>query len=334
MYTLAAEVAVAGSGGWAARGAAWLVATVLATGGVAEVLVRVWHPTPRTQVIRGAYRDPTLEVIDAGGTPLWRHTSSDWRKLWDPPCLGQSPKRTLAFVGDSLINVTGSNYARDNFAVTLQRLLDNHEPGWCVVNLAHFAYSAAQKRAALDDLYARAEVDLVVWEVWGEGPTYYGIGDSLYSVGNHFRGPDGVPYLPGVPVPGALNAALFEWSAAWQYALLALAVAPEAEDVTPHHAAALAAAEVEGARLVYWRFTELSHSLDEPSSVVLPIRDRVDAFLMSRGAEVIEERPRLAGQDVNQIRHMDCCHYNPKGHQVLARMFFDWLTTEVTLPAE
>jgi hypothetical protein len=327
-------VVVAGSGGTAARAAGWLVATALATGLIAEALVRALHPTPRTQVIRGAYRDPTLEVIDVGGTPVWRHTSAGWRTLWSPPCLGQSPKRTLAFVGDSLINVTGSDYAKDNFAVTLQRLLDAHEPGWCVVNLAHFAYSAAQKRAALDELYARAEVDLVVWEVWGEGPTYYGIGESLYSLGNHVRGADGVPYLPGVPVPGALNAALFEGSAAWQYALLALAVSPEAEDVTPQHAAALAAAEAEGARVVFWRFTELSHSLAEPSSVVLPIRDRVDTFLAARGAEVIEERPRLAGQDVNLIRHMDCCHYNPKGHQVLARMFFDWLTTEVTLPED
>jgi hypothetical protein len=111
-----------------------------------------------------------------------------------------------------------------------------------------------------------------------------------------------------------------------------LAVSPEAEDVTPHHAAALAAAKEEGARIVFWRFTELSHSLDEPSSVVLPIRDRVDPFLVAQGAEIVEERPRLAGQDVNEIRHMDCCHYNAKGHQVLARMFFDWLTTEA-MPA-
>jgi hypothetical protein len=312
--------------------AVWLVATALATGAVAEALVRVLHPTPRTQVIRGAYSDPTLEVVDMAGTPVWRHTSTGWRTLWNPPCLGQDPKRTLAFVGDSLINVTGTNHAKDNFAVTLQRLLDAHEPGWCVVNLAHFAYSAAQKRAALDDLYSRAKVDLVVWEVWGEGPTYYGIGDSLYSLGNHVRGPDGVPYLPGVPVPGVINAGLFRWSEAWRYMLLALAVSPEAEDVTPHHAAALAAAKEEGARIVFWRFTELSHSLDEPSSVVLPIRDRVDPFLVAQGAEIVEERPRLAGQDVNEIRHMDCCHYNAKGHQVLARMFFDWLTTEA-MPA-
>jgi hypothetical protein len=299
--------------------------------GVAEAAVRLIQPTPRGQVVRLADGRFGMEVHDHLDTPVWAPIDPAWRALREPPCLSADPATTttVALAGDSILYVTGGTDATENVAWQLQQRLDAAQPGrWCVANTAVFAYSAGQKRAALHELQQRAQVDRVIWEVWGEAPTYRRLGGDVYAIGSYARDDQGYPYLWWLPIPAALNRALFSHSRAWEYLVIALGPGAVEDDVTPLHAAAIDDAAAEGARISFFFFPDLAGPLTEPPHIPHATHKSVRALLAARGAEVVEFRDQMVDQDYLRIRLTTCCHYNPVGHGVVADKLAAWLLAQ------
>lgn len=304
-----------------------LIATVLFAG-AAEVAVRIIHPTPRGQIARlddGRY---SMELYDYHGSPVWRPLDAPWRALREPPCMASDPAttRTVALAGDSILYVTGGEDAHENVGYQLQQRLDAAQPGaWCVINTAVFAYSAEQKRAALAEAMEHAQVDQILWEVWGEAPTYKHIGGTVYAIGSYATDEQGYPYVGWMPVPGPVNRALFRNSRAWEYLVIALGPGAVVDDVSVHHRAAIADAKAEGADLSFWFFPDLQGPLTEPPHIHHETHPALRALLAEQQAKVVEMRPMMADQDYEAIRLTTCCHYNPRGHAVVADKLAAWL---------
>lgn len=296
-----------------------MTASALLAGVTAEVTIRLWSPAPRTQIIRLHDGHNRVVYQEVEGVPLWRQADPAWLALADPPCLkAPETRRTLALTGDSILYITGTPDPQDNVGPRLQRLLDAREPGWCVVNLAHSAWSAAQKAASLLELSRRAHIDHVIWEVWGEGPTYTRVGDSLYATGTYSRDDQGVPQLPWLPLPSLLHRSLFRHSRAWEYTTLALGADTAQDDVLRHHQAALDLAAREGFVIDFLFFPDLKGPFGEPPRTRHAAHPPLRALLTSRGAPSADVGDLLRDQDHLALRLDPCCHYNARGHEVVA----------------
>jgi hypothetical protein len=312
----------------AARGALGALIAFALFAGCAEGFVRALRPTPRGQIARLSDDAYGMTVRDHAGVPLWEPQDPSWLALRDPPCLAADPATTttLALAGDSVLYVTGGGDAHENVGWYLQQRLDELAPGrFCVVNTAAFAYSAAQKRAALQELYAKAQVDRVIWEVWGEAPTYRRIGDDVYAIGSYLQDEQGYPYIGWVPLPAALNRALFTHSRAWEYAVIALGAEAVEDDVRPYHAGALDDAAAEGAAFSFFFFPDLGAPFRDPPTIQHATHPALHRLIAERGAEEVDMRAMMVDQDHLAIRLNPCCHYNPRGHAAVAAKLADWV---------
>jgi hypothetical protein len=300
---------------------------LLLTAGTMEFAVRALDPTPRTQIIRLTGGEERLVWREVDGVPVWRQQSAAWQALASPPCLrAPETRRRLVLTGDSILYNTGTLDAADNVGPRLQALLDAQEPGWCVINVAHAAYSAAQKLAALSEVAAQVPVDHAIWEVWGEGPTYAHVGDALYAIGGYARDAYGAPTLPWLPVPDALNHALFTHSRAWEYAALTLGADTASEDLLVHHRAALDLAARRGFPLDMLFFPDLKGPFGGPPRTTHAVHAPLRALLQERGVPTADVGAMLAGQDHEALRLDPCCHYNAAGNEAVAQVLLRWLS--------
>ncbi|HMV65277.1 MAG TPA: hypothetical protein PKA64_00405, partial [Myxococcota bacterium] len=253
----------------------------------------------------------------------WRHAEPARMSLAWPPCVdAASTRRRLVLTGDSILYITGTSDPADNVAARLQALLDARDPGWCVINVAHSAYSAAQKQAALADVASRTPIDRAVWEVWGEGPTYARLGDDLYAVGSYARDADGFPWTP---LPAPLNGWLFTHSRAWEYGALALGADTATEDLLQHHRRALDLAAARGFPIDFVFFPDLKGPFGSPPHTRHAVHAPLRALLAERGSAVADMGALLVGEDHEALRLDPCCHYNARGHDAVARALFAWL---------
>jgi hypothetical protein len=304
-----------------ARGLGLFALFLLTVGGVAEVVVRQVKPTPRTQVLRADELNQ-VELLELHGEPVWRVTEPDQRSLYDRSCreLVGEQGRVVVLVGDSILYMTGTERAADNVARHLEEALGGVEAGWCVVNGAMSGYSAQQKLGTALDLLERERADLVLWEVWGERPTYRRIGQTLYGVGSYARDETETPYVEGLPVPLLVNRWLFRRSRAWEYAVLALGAGAVEDPVLHLHERLIDEVAMRGAQALFVIFPDLGQPFDQPPSVVHLVHEPLRALAAARQVPLIELRPLLIGQDVEALRLDPCCHYNPKGHEVVGRV--------------
>lgn len=301
----------------------------------AELVVRVVQPTPRTQVVRTAELSQ-VELLELYGQPVWRVTEPEQRGLYDRPCreLVGEQGRVVVLVGDSILYMTSSTLAADNVARHLERALGGVEAGWCVVSGAMSGYGAQQKLATALDLIDRERADLVLWEVWGERPTYRRIGETLYGIGSYLRDEAEVPYVEAIPVPLAVNRWLFLRSRAWEYLVLALGAGAVDDPVLHLHERFLDEAEAAGVRPLFVVFPDLGQPFDQPGSIVHLVHPPLRELVTGRGAPWVELRPLLVGLDVEQIRLDPCCHYNAAGHEALAPILAELVRGEVSEPME
>lgn len=197
-----------------------LTLVLLATGAVAEVLVRAVNPTPRVQITRS--QRPGVEGWDfamVGDQPTWRDAGTPARRNEGCPHAGSID---VALMGTSITFGTGLG-PDEPFPRLMQAQLDAVEPGrWCILNLAQPAYVGSNKLAELPGVLARFHPDVVLWEVWGNDPDRYTmVGPDAFAFKDLVVGADGLPWV--MPVPAPLHAWLFERSRLYQYGTIALA---------------------------------------------------------------------------------------------------------------
>lgn len=312
------------------------VAVLLAAGVsavVAEMAVRVIHPTPRVQVIRstqprevGDGRVVHLEVRDAGGVPVWQDRFYEGRRGWDCTEAPEGVTRVLV-LGSSILSGVGLADS-DVFSGPMQARLENV----CVTNLAEPGFSFDQQWAVAQDVLPKLEPDVVIWEVWANTPwSFVQLGDTAYRFRHLEVDAEGLP--TGLGLPSGLHRALLPRSRFYELAVLSLTptrpITQAREEAWEGWAAgplaeATAALEAAGVAQIWVYASPLNAPFDElakPSKRGPGSRwdlgyDRVRQVVPD--ARHVDLVKLLADLDVTQIRRDTCCHFNEAGHQALA----------------
>jgi hypothetical protein len=281
--------------------------------GTAELAVRALDPYPRVQILRdhGPPKYPVLYAFD--GVPMWRSDDPVIRTYREPACLSDPSRTVLLIVGDSVVFVSGDRKFAGNLGPALQEVMGDR---WCVVNAAHSGYSAAQKLGALRESLTRLKPDVVLWEVWAEGPTLSYVGPHIYALGSTRKDDDGYPAVP--VVPGALHHPLFRWSRAWEYLTLTSVAGNGDEDVLQYHFEALRLSRDHRFTLVFGAFPSLAKPFEDDDRYVPAAQREVVDWADREGLQVVDVRGLLRDQDVEALRVDPCCHYNQQGHAVIA----------------
>ncbi|MCB9679963.1 MAG: hypothetical protein H6733_00700 [Alphaproteobacteria bacterium] len=303
---------------------AWAtVATLL----LAEVGIRVARPTPPVQVVR---TDAALQVDLSTSVPLWRDqpdTDGALRHL-DCPADGTLD---VVLAGDSIWYDIDAGHRADTVGFVLQRLLADHAPPVCVLNLSQPGYLPYQQLEEVRRLAATRTPDLVLFTVWKPDEVFTRVGDDLMQLDRLRRDALGTPILPGVPVPDGLRRALFAHSHLWRFASLALADRVQA--VPPPGAGYLDAAtwlaghgidavfvamapldvpfaETAAARARAWE----GHADHDFEARQATLRRQVEAM----GLGWVDVATALQDEDVTALRLDTCCHYAHAGHAAMA----------------
>ncbi len=293
---------------------AGLALSGLLFGGTAEIAVRLLEPYPRVQIIRGwgPPRFPSITFHE--GTPLWGSEDPKMKVLRAPLCLEHDENlRVLLLVGDSVLYLTDHFQMQGNIGPALQERLGE---GWCVVNAAHSGFSAAQKLASVEHLLQTTTPDVVFWEVWGEGPTYSAIGAHLYGLGTTAVDAEGYPVVPWVPAP--LHHLLFRHSRVWEYAVLSTFAGGQTEDVLQYHQRVAQLAEAHDFSVLFALFPSLAEPFDVQERMRPAAQPVVASWAREAGLPVIDMLDHLQDVDVARVRMDTCCHFNQRGHAMLA----------------
>lgn len=285
--------------------------------GTAEVAVRLVHPDPRAQVVRAAATENwevPLHLVD--GQPLWRTVGSASRAACPNP-----EGQRLTLYGTS-ISYGVDLPAEVVVSTRLQQQLDARAPGaFCVRNLAQPAYALSNQLVELaHDVQAG---DLVVFEVWNPGD-FVMVASDAYNIGTLALGPSGLP--EPIPLPAALQRALYEHSQAWAFLGLATARqgADEGDRLRRYLDRALADTDRAGARLAVWLPSELSmplHAADRAESVQI---STTLAWASEHGVPTLNLSAAWEGVDPTDLR-ADAIHLNARGHARLTDTFDCWL---------
>ncbi len=284
----------------------------------AEVVVRVANPTVRHQVVR---QSEGLTLYEAHGQPVWEEGQSAERRHLQCPIDNPEAAITLT-LGSSIFYGSGVEPA-DVFTQDLQEAYGTTR---CVMNFAEPGFSMQNKLARAQEVlssYPGADVLLEIWENDPHGYTM--LGRSAYSLRTLPVDSGGYPRTLGVPAP--LNGFLFRHSKAYEYASLAVDAPPNprSEDelwreiVVPQLDEMLALVRANGSSLRLMFMSKLSRPLNEQlgdgAYAAYPVaRDWADRH----GISWFEAAELLQDQAVEEIRYDPCCHFNPKGHEVLA----------------
>jgi hypothetical protein len=287
--------------------------------GVAEIAVRVLHPTPRLQMVR----------FDATETLSVKRDRVVWT-LREPEIMahGCTPGTTdlrVAFAGSSIFRGSGVS-GEETFTTALQQRAD----GWCIDNVSQPAFTAGQKHVvAMDLLEASEPPDLLFWEVWtNDLDGYVLLEDGAYNLLHHTLDSDGTPNAFGLPATA--NRALFGLSKLYAYATLAVG-SSRGDDVDLAKAwdamlrdqlepVVTRAAEV-GTTVVLVLCPRLDRPFAQSASRPPRIYGRIWPFAQRHGLRWIRLSERLEGQPVETLRVDTCCHYAAAGHAALADLF-------------
>ncbi len=292
---------------WAANLTLWAV-LFAATG---ELVVRTLNPDPRVQIIR-ATQSP-LRLVE--GEPIWEGHDSAPRQ--NEGCVAPGTENVLV-LGSSVFFGTGLD-ADEIFTAHLQRAAP---PGRCYLNFAQPGTSARTKLAWARDTLSRVDVELVLFEVWGNDPgRYVLLGDDAYNLAHLQLRDDGYPRWP--PLPGPLHRAAFHSSRFYEYTAVTLTptrgrrflwkdlvadVMVPLVDLVAEHGATLVLVPVPSLDRPFAEWA------DNPSLELAPARD----LAAQRDITLIDLAQALRDEDVRALRADTCCHYNADGHEVIA----------------
>lgn len=298
------------------------LAILLVTVLLAEGIIRLVNPFPKVQVIR---RD-RIQMFQEGDVPIW---IQDLKRM-NLDCPDRYPDaRLVVFSGDSIFFGSGIQ-TEAAFTTLMQQELDRRDgPGsWCILNLSQPGYSVEQKIYWLANLMKKHTPDMVYWEVWpNESNRYRMIGDAAYDM----AGVDGdTGRLPGfVPGPEWLRMWLFLNSRFFEYVVLTMF------DLEPFRSSwvtgvylpmldeyrnALRARGSDFALVVATRldmpFSQMRNPRLDPQTVTLEVASSHDMRMLFLHQLLLQ-----AGADHMEIRYDPCCHFNEKGHRLLADIF-------------
>lgn len=305
-------------GRWVARVALLLVSSAVS----AEVAARWLGGAPRTQVLRASDQ---LTLWELEGVPVWSTPIQE--ELENASCVAARPDaHRVLFVGDSIFFTTSSGTAGAALSARLQGLLDASAPDWCVLNVSRPAFAGPQKAAVGVRAIEAYRPDLVVYGIWNEDAAYVRVGDALIDLLHHHRDELGWPTVPTLPLPDVVQRALFRRSAAWRRLVLTLALR---DDLGPGDPAARAVQAVD-------RVLEVAHAAEATVvAALLPPLDRPFEVSASSPAphhaavlahaETGGALPWLVAADlrdvpVEEVALDRCCHYNDRGHVLLAQV--------------
>ena len=299
-----------------------------------ESSVRIFKPTPATQVVRGY----GLHSVD--GVPVWEEA----RDRYNRACVEQHPERKrILFFGSSI--TFGSRLdANETFTSLLEARLNQLRPtpGFCVLNFAQPGFSFEQKYAVARKEVARYQPALIMWESWVEWMGYSLIGDTAYGTFHYALRPDGCIGIAGVPDP--LNRALFLHSRLYEY--LALRFGERATHGSDDEQARLFAnnrliqvprlAESVDAKLVLYLAPPLDRSFADTAAAPPDWHRVLLEFARAHGVAAYLLQRELNNHDYLQLRMDPCCHYNAAGHRTLApimvRIVLEQLDSRPTTP--
>ncbi len=269
-----------------------------------ELWVRAAKPDARTQIIAPRYG---LEIWPLGETRVWRTEGGPAREALD--C--SAPDRVLV-LGSSILYGSGVDPE-----LVWSSLLDL--PGTCVHNLAGAGYGVEAKLARLEAGLPELAPRLVLWEVWAnDANRFIWVGDRGYSLNPTIElDARGVPNAWGLPP--ALNEGLFRASRAYELLTLTRVRPSDGHpDLLGPLERVRAAVEAAGAELLLVFPPPLdkpfSQSLTEPTS----FQQEVQPWAQEQGVAWLELAELLRDQDHEALRLDPCCHYNERGHALLA----------------
>ncbi|MCA9571534.1 MAG: hypothetical protein KC656_27035 [Myxococcales bacterium] len=303
-----------------------VVAPLLALG-AAELTLRVLNPDPR----RVMFRADVLHGLDTlDGLPIWRDVDG-----YDPPrpvvLEDQGCDRDGAFVvaviGDSILNGVDLDPA-DVATVALKAKLDAAFPDerHCVVNLAVPGFSLLQGMARARALLDRAQIDVLVMELWAGAPRIPSrIGDTVYF----FEGMTRDTLGHGNPwgLPASWNAALIDHSRLYEYAVLS---APQdctscRYDLGPFRAALdglVDRVRAQGGEVVSVMPARLNHPFDAQPEPLFRETAPWEAWTTEQGIRNVRLWEAFAGIDPDDVA-LDSVHLNADGQAHLAGILFD-----------
>lgn len=309
---------------------ALLVTVLLAAAG--EAVFRLGHFPPRTQIIRGSLTPRPdamhLRVID--GQPVWEEPGTAERH--DDAC--QTPDSyDVLLLGSSIFY--GTSHGPDEvLSAVMKRALADADRTVCIHNYAQPAMVSASKYALATEAIPRLKPELVIWELWRNDPgSFTLIGEDAYNVSFVPTNRNGMPHT--LPLPVALNDALFVRSAFYEYATLALS-GYDSETYTVRWRALIdetltdlkALTEAHGGELRL-AFVPM---LDVPFAESVTIhRTKLRGYQWTatwaeeQGVPTLDLAEALVGEDVEALRNDPCCHYNAAGHQRVGEVLAAWV---------
>lgn len=317
---------------------------------LAEAIVRYNPIAPRIQIVQLGGPDrlragPGGVPLDARGLDLVTlnvEVTDDGvplfypgyvRDRWRLGCAPDQAALRLAAFGSSILAGNVSFYDDGGDAIWSERMqagLSARSPA-CISNLAAAGFTfdnqLALARRHLPDLKPK----VVYWEIWSNSPQRWQVlGDRAYRFASLARR-DGEPPNPlGAPID--LHRWLLPRSRVWEALTLSLATvgaSPREESwqafVAERLPEALALSRAVGAELVLVYAPPLDRPLAEQVALRLadPKRDPyrfVDAWANEQGVRALRLDLLLASHPVETIRLDTCCHYNARGHELIAEL--------------
>src|SRR6185436_5712383 len=125
-----------------------------------EAFVRLFHPRPRAQMVRGH----GLHLI--GDVPVWESTTDRYNR----ECAVEHTERIRVLFFGSSITFGSDLRADETFTTSLEPRLNrvSPTPGFCMMNFAQSGFSFEQKYAIARREATRYRPALIMWEDWVE----------------------------------------------------------------------------------------------------------------------------------------------------------------------
>lgn len=282
---------------------------------LSEVFFRFIRPPPRVALVRGSQVDDFH--LAEGGVPVWK-----FPELHRPPCSQRRPGAPrISFLGSSITYGVGLK-REETLPSLVEEDLAHATPAPCSDDLAEPGFASAQQLAVARVSLTAAPSALVVWEDWDPSKVYSAVGDFAFDARGRDLDARGVPVVAFVP--SFVGDPLFRFSAAYEYATLALVPRAETfDEMAPlDHVCKDMLGEVQqrarvsGGKLVVLQAVALDRGFDVPRG---PTSEQVIAdCARQRGIPVFSIAQILADQPVEAVRLDPCCHLNAHGHALLA----------------
>ncbi len=300
----------------------------MAGGVLVEVAVRIWNPTPPTQVVRLLDQPQPFRPSLRRGEPVWK-ASADREHTG---CAERFPDRARILVfGDSITYGIGLAPTEVFTALLEEQLNAGRVPaGVCVMNFAQPGFGFKQSFAVAQDEIPRWKPALVLWESYGDDREYVIFDEAAYLVNPPYVGalarlavrPDGSLGFNGVPA--GLNHWLFAHSRA--YEMLALRwgqVEPVRPGFDERYRRLQALVDTAGATLAIYVATALDRPFAELARDTGALPRDVEALARQNDVPTYLLPRELIDEDYLALRQDQWCHFNAVGHRALAKRFQD-----------